>query len=105
MIHVFLFIIYVLIRSIQARLNIEEFNLFTLDDVDACFDKMIQLKYSQTVHLKDKGRGLTITPLPAGHMLGGTIWKIVKDKDEDIIYAVDYNHKQERHLNGCDIER
>jgi len=89
----------------QARHNIEEFNLFTLDEVDASFEKMTQLKYSQTVHLKDKGRGLTITPLAAGHMLGGTIWKIVKDKDEDIIYAVDYNHKKEIHLNGCDIER
>lgn len=26
-----------------------------------------------------KGHGLSITPLPAGHMIGGTIWKIVKD--------------------------
>jgi len=25
--------------------------------------------------------------------------------EEDIVYAVDYNHKKERHLNGCDIER
>lgn len=59
-------------------------------------------------------------------MLGGTIWKIVKviiiiliififliiniktscqDGEEDKVYAVDYNHKNERHLNGCDIER
>merc|ERR1719154_289538 len=38
-------------------------------------------------------------------MIGGTIWKIVKDGEEDIVYAVDYNHKKERHLNGCDIER
>lgn len=46
-----------------------------------------------------------ITPLPAGHMLGGTVWKIVKDGDEDIIYAVDYNHKKERHLNSCELEK
>ena len=38
-------------------------------------------------------------------MIGGTIWKIVKDDEEDIIYAVDYNHKKERHLNGCDIDK
>ena len=66
---------------------------------------MTQLKYSQTVSLKGKVQGLTVTPLPAGHMIGGTIWKIVKDGEEDIVYAVDYNHKKERHLNGCDIER
>lgn len=43
-----------------------------------------------------KGHGIQITPLPAGHMLGGTIWKIIKDGDEEIVYAVDYNHKKER---------
>ncbi len=44
-----------------------------------------------------KGTGLTATPFPAGHMLGGTVWKITLDDEEDIIYAVDYNHKKERH--------
>ena len=55
--------------------------------------------------LKGKGQGLALTPLPAGHMIGGTIWRIVKDGEEDIVYAVDYNLKKERHLPGCDIER
>lgn len=32
-------------------------------------------------------------------MVGGTMWKIVKDGEEDIIYAVDYNHKKERYVN------
>uniref|UniRef100_T1J0U4 Cleavage and polyadenylation specificity factor subunit 2 n=1 Tax=Strigamia maritima TaxID=126957 RepID=T1J0U4_STRMM len=88
----------------QSRHNSEEFDLFTLDDVDAAFDKIIQLKYNQSVSLKGKGHGLTITPLMAGHMIGGTIWRIVKDGEEDIVYAVDYNHKKERHLNGCVLE-
>ncbi|XP_041353692.1 cleavage and polyadenylation specificity factor subunit 2-like [Gigantopelta aegis] len=88
----------------QSRHNTEDFNLFTLDDVDAAFDKIIQLKYSQSVTLTGKGHGIQITPLPAGHMIGGTIWKIVKDGEEEIIYAVDYNHKKERHLNGCVLE-
>ncbi|XP_015781922.1 cleavage and polyadenylation specificity factor subunit 2 [Tetranychus urticae] len=87
----------------QSRHNYENFNLFTLDDVDAAFDKIIQLKYNETVPLKG-GQGISITPLPAGHMIGGTIWRIVKDGEEDIIYAVDYNHKRERHLNGCFLE-
>ncbi|XP_054716090.1 cleavage and polyadenylation specificity factor subunit 2-like [Uloborus diversus] len=88
----------------QSRHNTEDFDLFTLDDVDAAFDKIIQLKYSQTISLKGKGQGISITPLPGGHMIGGTIWKIFKDGEEDIIYAVDFNHKKERHLNGCILE-
>lgn len=85
----------------QSRHNTEDFNLFTLDDVDSAFERIIQLKYSQTHNLLGKGHGLQITPLPAGHMIGGTIWKIVKDGEEEFVYAVDYNHKKERHLNGC----
>jgi len=30
----------------------EEFDIFSLDDVDAAFDKIIQLKYNQTIALK-----------------------------------------------------
>ncbi|KAL0967596.1 hypothetical protein UPYG_G00254270 [Umbra pygmaea] len=88
----------------QSRNNTEDFGLFTLDDVDCAFDKIQQLKYSQIVNLKGKGHGLSITPLPAGHMIGGTIWKIVKDGEEEIVYAVDFNHKREIHLNGCTLE-
>lgn len=87
----------------QSRHNTTDFEIFTLDDVDHAFDKIIQLKYSQTAHLKGKGHGIQITPLPAGHMIGGSIWKIVKE-EEEIIYAVDYNHKKERHLNGCVLD-
>lgn len=36
----------------------------------------------------------------AGHMLGGTIWKAVKD-ETDIIYAIDFNNEKSRHLNGA----
>ena len=43
-----------------------------------------------------KGHGLTITPYASGHMVGGTMWKIVKDGEDDILYAIDYNHKKER---------
>lgn len=32
------------------------------------------------------------------------MWRIVKDGEEDIVYAVDFNHKKERHLNGCVLE-
>ena len=70
--------------------------MFTLDDIDAAFERMQQLKYAQTVSWKGKGQGLQITALPGGHMIGGAIWKILKDGEEEIIYAVDYNHHKER---------
>ncbi|XP_014250088.1 probable cleavage and polyadenylation specificity factor subunit 2 [Cimex lectularius] len=88
----------------QGRHNEEDFDVFNLDDVDASFDKMVQLRYNQRVMMK-KSCGLCIIPMPAGHMIGGTIWKIQKTGEEDIIYATDFNHKKERHLNGCDFEK
>ncbi|KAL1277019.1 hypothetical protein QQF64_023692 [Cirrhinus molitorella] len=66
--------------NVHSRHNTEDFTLFTLDDVDSAFDKIQQLKYSQIVNLK------------------------VKDGEEEIIYAVDFNHKREIHLNGCSLE-
>ena len=74
--------------------------LFSLDDVDKAFDQMQQLKYSQTVRLQDKGLGIEVTPSCAGHMLGGAFWHVRKET-ENIIYAVDFNHASERHLNGA----
>jgi cleavage and polyadenylation specificity factor subunit 2 len=40
-----------------------------------------------------------ITAYPAGHSLGGAIWKIQKGSDV-IVVALGYNHKRERILNG-----
>lgn len=88
----------------QSRYNYEDFDLFSLDDVDATFERITQLKYNQSLALHGKGHGLVITPMASGHIIGGTIWKINKDNDEDIIYAVDYNHKRERHLNACFVD-
>ncbi|VDK20575.1 unnamed protein product [Taenia asiatica] len=94
----------------QSRFLSEDFSLFPLDDVDDAFELFVQVKYSQTINLQGKGRGLSVTPLPSGnrfwaneivgHMLGGTIWKAVKD-ETDIIYAIDFNNEKSRHLNGA----
>lgn len=91
----------------MSHYNMYDFDLFTLDDVDAAFDRIIQLKYNQSVAMKGKGFGisLTLTPLPAGHLIGGTIWKIMKEGEEEIVYATDFNHKKERHLNGCELDK
>ncbi|KAF5480422.1 hypothetical protein F2P56_001174 [Juglans regia] len=82
-----------------ARKQVSEFDLFTLDDIDSAFQMVTRLTYSQNHHLSGKGEGIVIAPHVAGHLLGGTVWKITKD-GEDVIYAVDLNHRKERHLNG-----
>ncbi|KAJ3220872.1 cleavage and polyadenylation specificity factor subunit 2 [Clydaea vesicula] len=89
-----------LVEAYQSLINYEEFELFNLSDIDNSFDKIIQLRYSQPVILQGRNvKGITVTAHPAGHTIGGTVWKIVKDTDQ-IVYAVDYNHKKEQHLNG-----
>jgi cleavage and polyadenylation specificity factor subunit 2 len=97
----------------QSRHANEDFNVFNLDDVDTAFDKFVQLKYSQNVSIKGtitisylsdmqyqdkKGSVLQIFPLAAGHMIGGTVWRMKKETEE-IVYAVDYNHRKERCLS------
>uniref|UniRef100_A0A7I4EGV0 Cleavage and polyadenylation specificity factor subunit 2 n=1 Tax=Physcomitrium patens TaxID=3218 RepID=A0A7I4EGV0_PHYPA len=88
---------------VLSRKAVSNFDLFTLDDVDTSFANSVQLKYQQHYQLQGKGEGMTITPYAAGHLLGGTIWKITKDTEE-IIYAVDFNHRKERHLNKTVLE-
>lgn len=86
-----------------SRKQVSDFDLFTLDDIDAAFQNVTRLTYSQNHHLSDKGEGIVIAPHVSGHLLGGTVWKITKD-GEDVIYAVDFNHRKERHLNGTVLE-
>lgn len=89
--------------SFQNKYQQEDFDTFDLDDIDNAFNITI-LKYSQKIVLNsEKGDTITISPFPSGHSLGGTIWKITKE-EEDILYAVDFNHRGERHLNRTAIE-
>ncbi|KAF1333779.1 Cleavage and polyadenylation specificity factor subunit, partial [Globisporangium splendens] len=74
-----------------------DFALFSLDDVDAVFENFKQLKYSEKLTLTSSGEGIVITPHVAGHLIGGSLWRIEKETD-DIIYAVDYNHRSEHVL-------
>ena len=46
--------------SFQSHQNYEDFEVFSLDDVDAAFDRIIQLKYSQNVSLKGKFGNSTV---------------------------------------------
>ncbi|XP_076039081.1 cleavage and polyadenylation specificity factor subunit 2 [Oratosquilla oratoria] len=89
----------------QSHHNYEDFDLFTLDDVDLAFEAIKQVKYNQSVNMTGKGLGLSIMARAAGHMIGGSIWRIIRDGEEDIVYAVDFNHKKERHLAGCELDK
>uniref|UniRef100_A0A0X3NZP2 Cleavage and polyadenylation specificity factor subunit 2 n=1 Tax=Schistocephalus solidus TaxID=70667 RepID=A0A0X3NZP2_SCHSO len=93
----------VLYDAYQSRYVSGDSSSFSLDDVDAAFELIVQVKYQQTINLQGRGHGLSVTPLPSGHMLGGTIWKLIKD-ETDIIYAIDFNHKKGRHLNGATFD-
>ena len=50
----------------------------------------------QTSRLAGKPSGITITPMPAGHLIGGTVWMISRETDT-IVYAVHYNHAKEKY--------
>ncbi|CAD5234858.1 unnamed protein product [Bursaphelenchus xylophilus] len=83
--------------------NAEDFDLFNYDDVDTVFDRIQYVKYGQIINLKGDN-GLQVMPLAAGHMIGGAIWRITKMGDEEIVYAVDFNHRKERHLMASTFE-
>ena len=87
-----------------TRQDQEDFQeTFSLDDVDKAFAAFVPVKYQQLSMLRGKGEGISVMAYAAGHTLGGAMWKIGKDA-EDIIYAVDYNVRKERHLNGATFD-
>ena len=63
------------------------------------FGAFVPVRYVQHSALSGRGAGITVTAYAAGHMLGGAVWKVHKEA-EDVVYAVDYNHRKEKHLNG-----
>ncbi len=80
---------------------------FNLDDVDKAFESCQPLKFSQLLSFSEssRGAGITIKPLPAGRLIGGSIWRICwRTEDNDIVYAVSFNHRREDHLNGGVLE-
>ena len=75
---------------------------FSLDDVDAAMARFQLLKFSQPLEVRQQGRFyLSVTPYPAGRVLGGCFWRVSYKKVEEILYAVDFNLKSERHLTGA----
>lgn len=74
-----------------------DFDHFTAQDIDEVFLKNFKtLKHSQEIKIMNDT--IQITPYCAGHMIGGSMWRILKDAEE-ILYAIDHNHRRERHLS------
>eukprot|EP01104_Vermistella_antarctica_P017312 TRINITY_DN6110_c0_g1_i2.p1 TRINITY_DN6110_c0_g1~~TRINITY_DN6110_c0_g1_i2.p1 ORF type:complete len:859 (-),score=215.94 TRINITY_DN6110_c0_g1_i2:92-2518(-) len=92
----------------QSLFNESDFSTFDLDDVDLAFEFCTQLKYSQSAKLIDAneqgGVPFKVTPYPSGRTLGGTAWRISLE-NEEIVYAVNYNHKKEQHLDPFDLNK
>lgn len=98
---------------------------FSLDDLDAAFERIIMLRYAQSYTLTAGGGGggndgqtyggyeqtegssstsaLTVTPVAAGRTVGGAMWRI-RRHTEDIWYALGFNHRREAHLDGASLE-
>ncbi|KAJ2097438.1 hypothetical protein GGI09_003829, partial [Coemansia sp. S100] len=83
------------VRSLKAR---EEFVLFDERDVDAAFENITPLQYSQPKSLSGKHSDIVITAHAAGHTIGGAIWTI-SNGAEVVLYAIDFNQMNEKHLN------
>ncbi|KAI9228777.1 MAG: beta-lactamase-like protein [Piptocephalis tieghemiana] len=88
--------------AVLRRADEEDFSLMTPASINAAFDRIHPLRYSQPTSLLGQCLGISITAYAAGHSIGGTIWKIQKESDE-IVYAVDINHRRELHLNGTTL--
>lgn len=89
--------------ALQNKAERDEFLLITKEDIKEAFDHVTQLQYNQQLPLDGKGKGIVITPHRAGHMLGSAVWHIEKETEE-VVYAVDYDHRKEQHLNGTTLE-
>uniref|UniRef100_A0A7S0D528 Cleavage and polyadenylation specificity factor subunit 2 n=1 Tax=Amorphochlora amoebiformis TaxID=1561963 RepID=A0A7S0D528_9EUKA len=79
---------------------------FTIKHVREAIDRMKPLKFSQDVILESKKPEedpLTVTPYAAGRIIGGCFWHINFDSGV-IIYAVEFNHRTEQHLNRFVLE-
>lgn len=77
--------------------------VMSTNDIDDIMDRVKTVKYSQPMSISGRSQEISITAFNAGHSIGGTIWKIVDDLST-VIFAVDWNHSRDSHLNGAFLE-
>ena len=71
--------------------------LLNLSDIVSSFQSVIPLQYGEVCNLFND---LTITPQPAGRLLGGAYWRFNVPSGQHVLYCVDYCLSTERVLPG-----
>ncbi|KAJ2612446.1 hypothetical protein H4S08_002691 [Coemansia sp. RSA 1365] len=87
------------VRTLTAR---EDFTQFDESDVDAAFENVTALQYAQPKALAGRHADIVVTAHAAGHTIGGTVWTI-SSGGETVLYALDFNHMKEEHLNRTSL--
>ena len=47
---------------------------------------------------------MSVTAFAAGHLVGGAVWQVLTPNEEQVIYAVHWNHRKDRHLKRADLD-
>ena len=47
---------------------------------------------------------MSVTAFAAGHLVGGAVWQVLTPDEEQVIYAVHWNHRKDRHLKRADLD-
>lgn len=102
--HFGMFVLNDAVESYRNTFGKELDSEYKFANIEKLFDQMIMLRYSQPFIVQSgPAKGISLTAFPAGHSIGGSIWKIKKN-NEDIIYAINFNHRREAHLDGASFE-
>lgn len=76
---------------------------FTLDNIDACFSKVITVKYRQTISIPSNP-DISVCAYPSGRTLGGSGW-LIRYRATEVLYFLDINLKKEVVLDGASLEQ
>lgn len=99
---------FVLNQQQEAQTNLPYYDL---DDIDRAFSDVIKVKYNQQIAIPDtRGIGdneyrqvVTVTAIPSGRTIGGTIWRIDCGPAE-VLYAMDINLKRDLVVDAASLE-
>lgn len=75
-------------------------NKLDIEDIEKAFDHITPLKYSQTVDLRSRYDGLSMTAYNAGYTPGSSIWCIT-NYSEKLLYLRNWNHTKSTILNAA----
>ena len=78
-------------------------SIYGVEDVQATVSQIRCVRYSQKISIDNDAGTLVLTGLPAGRLLGSTVWRVVKE-GEEVVYAVDVNQRKDRFLGGTTLE-